>query len=127
MERAVVIDKNNEAVMWHLPHGCTVGSIPDSVDLFDFMWDNMETVRGVAHSHPGAGSTGPSGTDVTTWSACERALGRRLLWWITTMDQLYVFWWAGPEKYDYAGKRVQDPEVLRSEWVQTLRELSYAR
>jgi len=132
MEIAVVIDKNNEVIAWHNPKGSTNGSIPHSYDLWQIMWDRKDDLRGIAHSHPGSGSTGPSFTDVTTWYACEMALGDhnfapedRLRWWITTHDQLFVFWWAGPKKYDYAGKRVTDPKVLRSDWVQTLRDMSY--
>jgi len=125
MEIAVVINKNHGVLAWHNPPGSTNGSIPQSYDLWKVMWENRDDLEGVAHSHPGSGATGPSYTDVTTWSGCELGLGKRLLWWITTSDQLFVFWWVGPEKYDYAGKRVEDPDVLRMEWVQTLRDLSY--
>ena len=123
MEIAVVIDIDNNPICWHEPAGSTAASIPDSRDLWSVLQDRCEVIEGVAHSHPGSGPTAPSGTDVTTFSAIERGLGRRFQWWITTTDQLFVYEWCGPGLYDYAGERVVG--VLEgSPWVRELRRKS---
>lgn len=119
IEAGVVITQRG-AVHWHLPPGRTAGSIPDSQDLWDVFWDlRTEDGLGFAHSHPGSGLPGPSGTDVTTFSAVERGLGRRIQWWITSADQVILLNWKGPGPYDYESTPVEDPA-----WVEELRRLS---
>jgi hypothetical protein len=119
MEAAVVIDEAGEPIHWHVPPGRTAGSLPDSRQLWDVLWTNRERLRGVAHSHPGGGKPGPSWEDITTFSAVELALGRRLDWWITSADAVVVVRWVGPDKYAYGA------ELLATEpsWVARLREL----
>lgn len=90
MEAGVVIDKNLSPIHWHLPPGRTGGSLPDSRNLWDVIWENRDIVQGFAHSHPGSGAPAPSGTDLSTFVAVEAALGRRLDWWITSSDRLLI-------------------------------------
>lgn len=91
-------------VHWHLPVGRTGGSIPDSRDLWDVLWElRKEKHLGFAHSHPGSGAPSPSWTDITTFAAIELGLGRRLDWWITSSDYLCNLQWRGPGRHDYHG------------------------
>lgn len=109
--------------LWHLPPGRSAGYLPDSPDLWQVMWDNREFVDGFAHSHPGSGRAAcdPSNEDVTTFSAVERALGKRLRWWICSRDCLVEYLWGGGA-YE-AVKPSCDPRAIPS-WVHTLREVS---
>jgi hypothetical protein len=119
MEAAVVIDHEGTPIHWHVPPGRTAGSLPDSRELWDVLWNHRDRLSGVAHSHPGGGIPGPSHEDVTTFSAVELALGRRLNWWITSADAVVVARWQGPDRYDYRSDRV-DPEPT---WAEKLRRL----
>jgi len=101
IEAGVLIAKNGEPIHWHLPPGRTSGSIPDTRTLWDVIWENRDYVLGFAHSHPGGGVPSPSLTDLTTFAAIEAALGRRLLWWITSSEHSIRLDWCGPEKTDY--------------------------
>jgi hypothetical protein len=59
-------------------------------------------------------------TDLTTFSAVEAALGRRLVWWIISEDSFAEFGWVGPGKLDYGA----GPAMFQPEWVGRLREES---
>lgn len=120
-EACVVVGLDMEALRWELPEGRTSVSIPDSADLWAFLWDKRHVLAGTAHSHPGSGVPEPSYTDVTTFAATEAGLGRRLKWWITTSDHLVVLHWVGPGRLDYAGEVVLDEPP----WLHRLREESY--
>jgi hypothetical protein len=122
IEAGVVIDMNGRPVHWHLPPGRSGGSLPDSLTLWDVIWDQFQkgTLLGFAHSHPGSGVPGPSYTDVTTFAAVEAALGKRLDWWITSSDHVVLIRWIGPEKISYRATIVT--EALS--WVAELRCLS---
>lgn len=127
MEVAVVIDIEGRPIHWHLPPNRSAVSIPDTRDLWEILWENRETLAGVAHSHPGSGVPGPSGIDITTFAACEAGLGKRLRWWITSSDNLIELAWKGPERLNYTGWRVQHPHHSRStnQWIDELRRLTY--
>jgi hypothetical protein len=120
MEAGVVIDKEGQPIHWHVPPGRTAGSLPDSRQLWHVLWTNRERLLGIAHSHAGQGEPGPSWEDVTTFSALELALGRRLDWWITSADAVVVMRWVGPEKYAYRTALLSEEPA----WVAHLRELS---
>lgn len=78
-------------VFWHLPPGRRADFLPDSRDLWEVLWEHRaDEGLGYAHSHPGSGrsAASPSLTDVTTFDAVERALGRHLRWWITSSTYL---------------------------------------
>lgn len=101
IETAFVFDLCGNVIFWHTPENRSGGSIPDSLTLWNVLWENRENLGGVAHTHPFHGGARPSHTDVTTFAACEAALGRRLLWPIITLDETAIFRWHGPGKFDY--------------------------
>ena len=120
IEAGVVVDLEGVPLHWHLPAGRTGTSIPDSRELWDVLWTNRERIAGFAHTHPGHGVPGPSNEDVTTFSAVELALGRRLAWWIASADRVAVVRWIGPGNYDYGTEPLEtDPS-----WVDELRRRS---
>jgi proteasome lid subunit RPN8/RPN11 len=120
IEAGVIIDLDGEPLHWHLPAGRTSASIPDSRELWDVLWTNRERIAGFAHTHPGSGIPAPSHEDVTTFSAVELALGRRLDWWIASADRLAVVRWRGPDNYDYG----TEPLEVDPSWATELRRLS---
>jgi hypothetical protein len=120
IESGVVIDMQGLPAYWHLPPGRTGGSLPDSGNLWNFMWENRGHILGFAHSHPGDGVPAPSPEDVTTFSAVERALGRQLWWWITSSECVALYTWVGPGKYDYDGDRLVETPF----WTPELRDYS---
>lgn len=122
IEAGVVVGEGRQPIHWHLPEGRTSGSLPDSRELWDVLWENRQDLRGFAHSHPGSGEPSPSQEDVTTFAAVEAALGRRLCWWITSSDTLVAFHWAGPDRYNYRGFIIQD--TAEPAWVRELRKHS---
>lgn len=120
IETGVIIGLNGEPIFWHTPGDRTLVSLPDSRNLWDVLWENREKLAGFAHSHPGSGMPGPSYTDVTTFSAIELALGKRLDWWITSSDNIVVVRWTGPADYTYQ----RSPMDVEPSWASTLRRLS---
>jgi hypothetical protein len=128
IETGVVLAKNEAVLQWHLPPGRTGGSLPDSPDLWQVLWANRDNLYGFAHSHPGSGPVAPSWEDLTTFSAIDRALGKRLVWPITSSDHVAFFTWKGPGPYVYAhaGQFTADdaPDWLPPDWLSKLRELS---
>jgi hypothetical protein len=119
MIEAGVVVTHEGAVFWHLPPDRSGGALPDSRKLWDVLWDLRATeFLGFAHSHPHFGTPGPSHTDITTFSAVERGLGRRLEWWIASMDRVIVLRWTGPGKHDYTATPVEE----EPDWVAQLRE-----
>jgi len=120
LEAAVVIGVGGIPIYWHTPNDRTVVSLPDDRQLWDVIWEHRGNVIGVAHSHPGGGSPLPSETDITTFSAIELALGRRLEWPIVSADEMITASWCGPGKYMYTVRRVdQEPP-----WTVELRRIS---
>ena len=111
---------NAEILYRHTPNNSTGGSLPDSKDLWQVMWDNRDHLLGFAHSHPGGGRPSPSYTDLTTFAAIEAGLGARLVWWIVNGDNVSVVRWCGPGKLEY------ENVVLNHEpfWAAELRQLS---
>lgn len=120
IESGVVLDKSGNALHWHLPNNRSGGALPDSVDLWEIFWNNRENISGFAHTHPGYGNTGPSYTDVTTFSAVERGLGKKLDWWIASGDNMVLVRWSGPDALDYSITSV----TMEPDWVHKLRENS---
>lgn len=91
-EAGVVIDVLGNPIYWHTPDDRTGGSLPDSVTLWNVLWEANKLYQrspiehgallGFAHTHPGRGYPAPSREDLTTFDAVERAIGRPLHWWI---------------------------------------------
>lgn len=121
MEAGVVVGTGGEALHWHLPPDRSGGALPDSRDLWDVIWENRDRLLGFAHSHPGSGFPSPSRTDVTTFIAIEKALGRRLFWWITSADEVIVIRREEPPGEAYGIIRISDSGLL---WLPELRQHS---
>lgn len=119
-EAGLLVANDGGPLFWHFMNS-TGGSIPDSKILWDKIWNLRDIVQGFAHTHPGTGVPGPSFEDITTFSAVELALGRRLSWWIATDSHLSLVKWIGPHKYTYWVEVVsgEDPS-----WLKNLRQLS---
>lgn len=91
METALVFDMGGDVIYWHEPAERSSSHIADSRNLWDVLWENRARLGGVAHTHPWNGEAWPSESDVTTFSAIERGLGRRFLWPIVTMSEVRYF------------------------------------
>jgi hypothetical protein len=119
IEAGVLVDKDNQPIHWHLPPNRSSTTLPDSVDLWNVIWTNRDRLLGFAHTHPGSGVPGPSITDISTFIAIEKALGRSLKWWIATSDKLIEIGMNDVEP-GYAWSLVdKDPP-----WLEGLREHS---
>lgn len=121
IETGVVINKAGRPIHWHLPENRTSVSLPDSRDLWDVIWENRDNISGFAHSHPGSGWPYPSVEDATTFRAIEKALGRRLDWWVISEDKVILCVAAG---HEYRIDRVEDKGLP---WISGLRVLSYEK
>lgn len=129
MEAAVVLVYEIETstwqpVWWHVPELDNPAYIPDSRVLWEKIWDNRHQILAVAHSHPGSGPPSPSHEDVTTFAAVDAALGKRVLWFITSSDHLVLCLNTGEGKHDY--RTLSGAAVVGQEdgWVANLREIS---
>lgn len=113
IEAGVLLDLDCQPIFWHLPKDRTGGSLPDSRELWDQIWNNRARILGFAHTHPGSGVPGPSYEDLTTFAAIETALGKRLVWWVVSSDSFIELCWIGPDKLGYAlGPAVYEPECF---------------
>jgi len=122
IETGVVVALDGSALHWHLPPGRHVALLPDSRDLWDIFWTNRDNILGFAHSHPGSGMRAamPSWEDVTTFDAIEKALGKRLRWWITSNDVVLLHLKVSAERYSYEPSF----DSPKHTWLAKLRELS---
>lgn len=122
IEAGVLVDLEGKPIYWHTPSDRSTAALPDSRDLWMVFWENRERISGFAHSHPGTGVPGPSGTDITTFDAIERALGMRLYWWIISEDRLVR---CVRRLSDSSSWFVIDVNSFTPEWLTELRRLSY--
>ncbi len=115
IEAALVFDREGETIHWHEPAGRTAGSLPDSRDLWEVLWEHRDRLGGVAHTHPWDGPASPSGTDLTTFAAVERGLGRRLVWPVVTYTDVahLVFDAARGDYVRGEAVEIRDLEALR--------------
>lgn len=116
-EAGVVLGFDEEPLYWHLPAERSGGSLPDSHELWDVLWQQRRDILGFAHSHPGDGVPGPSHMDLTTMAAVEAGLGTRLLWWIVSSTHVVVLRWRGN---GYVIEQVTGERV----WIDELRRHS---
>jgi len=128
IETGVVITRTNEACYWHRPLGRSASYLPDSRTLWDVLWATYQAdnLLGFAHSHPGTGAPAPSQEDLSTFGAIEAALGRPLLWWITSADRLIEIRKSTmdsiPGREIYACQLLDDREArVRFPWLDQLR------
>lgn len=116
IETAVLIGRKGEPIYWHEPPGRSAAHLPDSADLWSVIWANRDNLNAIVHSHPGTGVPWASTTDLTTFAAIERALGRPLQWWILTQDHVAIWRYANdPTDYVYYPELIQqfsDPGML---------------
>ncbi len=105
-----------------MPLGRTAASLPDSDDLWKVVWNYKDVIGGIAHTHPWDGKTTASHTDVTTFLAIEKALGKRLLWPIYTMTDSIVYAY-GINGYEVIPEAF-GKELLKKEDIQKLRDFS---
>jgi hypothetical protein len=122
LEMGVVIGRDGTPLHWHAPEGRTGAALPDSRALWDVLWEGRDALAGVAHTHPGAGRPAPSLEDLTTFSAIERGLGRRLMWWLVSATEVVACSFCGPDALAYGVEPVPDPP-----WAGRLRRLSFGR
>lgn len=126
IEVACVLDLHGEVLHWHLPPDRTGGSIPDSSDLWQIIWENRDKIFAVAHTHPGRGVPWPSSTDMSTFKAVEAALGRPLTWIILSQDEYTFVVRRNLPDHDIIGgvqlPAMSEPVALR--WINQIRELS---
>jgi len=137
-ETGMVFDRKGNPMLWHTPEGRSSGYLPDSQDLWEFLWEHRlkggtGRLWGFAHTHPWYGRALPSSTDISTWEAIEQGLGQRLLWPIVTLSDVRYFiattkhdvppLLGNPERVSY---REVDPSVLGYDikGFDKLRELS---
>lgn len=90
IETGVLFDPIGHPIYWHEPAGRTVASLPDDAQLWREIWKHRDHLGGFAHTHPGSGIPHPSQTDLDTFVAVERALGRELLWHILSADMVIL-------------------------------------
>lgn len=90
-EMVLVFDAEGRAIFWKGPTGSSENYVQDSSLLWDRIWEARDRIGGVAHTHPWDGEASPSYTDITTFSAIEAGLGKRLLWPIVTMTEVGYF------------------------------------
>lgn len=122
IETGVVLDLDNKPIFWHCPQNRGTAILPDSRELWDVIWENRANISGFAHTHPfHCGAPAPSGTDITTFIAIEKALGKRLDWWILSLDNVCLVKWLGPDEKVYVRYTTEGPEP---EWAVELRKLS---
>jgi len=118
IESALVYDKEGKTLHFRPLDDCSQGYIPDSRSLWTFLWENRENLGGVAHVHPWYGEANPSGTDTSTFSACEAGLGLRLVWAVVTFSEVGYFAWdetnGGYVKLSSPPLRVVDVDEMRS-------------
>lgn len=91
LEAALAFDKYGKTLCTHRPVGCTAGYIPHSRRFFEWLYENTDQVVGVAHLHPFEGRAMPSQEDITTFSAIELGLDKRLIWPIVTLTNVMSY------------------------------------
>ena len=99
-EVALLFDQHGNPI--YLREGDSHCYIPDDPKYrWKVMWDNRDRMGGEVHTHPFSDIPVPSPTDVTTWSAIERGLGRRFVWGIAAKFVTLFYVWTGPGLHDY--------------------------
>ncbi len=125
IEAAAVIGPEDTVIHFHEPPGRSVVYLPDSQSLWDVSWENRGRLVGIAHTHPGSGYPSPSRTDLSTFEAMEKGLGRRLKWWILSSNlSVLLEWNAMNPGYDVTSFLFPENEPG---WMNELRLLSYPK
>lgn len=121
LEAALLIGPRRDDVLYeHTPADRTSTHLPDSMVLWEKIWEHRGVLCGIAHSHPWNGFPSPSEEDCSTFAALELALGRRFDWWIVTLDRVSLFQWDdGMDEYVRIYDQTEAPK-----WVERLRAIS---
>ena len=125
-EIIVVFDRDGKAIHWHDPTDASATHVPDSDDLFDFIWENRKQFGGFAHIHPWADHAAPSPMDITTFYSWILGLSKKrtYLWPIVTLtDMCIVVWDHNAGKFFVTDADAYPAEFLENcqEWVDELR------
>ena len=123
LEAGVLLSVTEEPIYWHEPADRSISALPDSRILWNHIWDNRNRILGFAHSHP-LGIIYPSQEDITTFSAIEIAIGKRLLWPILTKEVITYWRWQGPNKFNY--RQIYDFHSSNKKWIHKLYNISYS-
>ncbi len=123
MEDAAVVARDGTVRYWHSPENRAYAALPDSPELWDVIWGSREEIEGIAHTHPGEGYPVPSRTDLTTFEAVEKGIGRRIKWWILSANLSVLLEW-NPENPGYDVTSFLFPEH-EPPWMRDLRRRSY--
>lgn len=122
IETAAVIGPENTVIHMHEPPGRSSVYLPDSQSLWDVSWESRKDIVGIAHTHPGSGYPSPSKTDLTTFEAMEKGLGKRLKWWILSSSHSILLEWNSENPgYDVTSFISPNEEPP---WMEGLRRLS---
>lgn len=121
LEAGVLLNTIEEPIYWHVPVDRSSSFLPDSRELWNKIWENKNEVLGFAHSHP-LGVIAPSKEDITTFSAIEIAIGKRLLWPILTKEVIIYWQWKGPDKFNYCQIYFR---LSNKKWMHKLYNISY--
>jgi hypothetical protein len=125
-ETCVVIGADNNALYWHNVAASNI-KIPDSRELWNFLWENKDVITGVAHTHPGFGRPHPSTTDITTFIAVENGLGKHLNWFIISQDSQTLCLFdheRGDLPSGIISVELDIEHITKMTWIYKLRELS---
>jgi len=122
IETAFVFDIEGKIIYWHEPHGRSGGSLPDSRSLWLVLWENKVRLGGVAHSHPWDGPADASHTDITTFSAVERGLGKNLIWPVVTMTEI-SYWLLNENVGEYQCLHPDWVNFDKESWMKNIKEL----
>jgi len=122
LEAGVLLSVTEEPIYWHVPNNRSSSALPDSRELWNKIWENKDKVLGFAHSHP-LGIICPSQEDITTFSAIEIAIGKRLLWPILTKEVITYWQWNGPAKFNYHQIYIS---FSNKKWIYMLYNVSYS-
>ena len=128
MEAGVLLGVDNKVLHWHTPNERSGGALPDSRDLWDIIWENRAIVTGFAHTHPGSGIPGPSYTDITTFIAVEKGLGKHLNWLILSSDSQVLCLFdneVGEPSKGIITVELGSSHTDKMTWMSRLRELSH--
>ena len=107
-ETGLVFDAKGQTLYWHRPLDRSNRCLPDSRELWDVLWENRKQLGGVAHTHPWVGAALPSQTDLSTWRAIEKGLGRLLLWPVVTFSEVRCYGWnPWAKEYEDVTKHVE--------------------
>lgn len=116
IEVALVFGPKGKTMYWHDTPDASTSYIPDSRELWNFIWQNKDDITGIAHTHPHRGTPFPSHEDITTFEAMEQGIGKSFLWPIVSIDKGIIVGrinGSGWHQQTMSGDYLQDVNELR--------------